>query len=96
MTASNDKIRSEIMDNIGQQEKKLKAESAPEGARVKRADDIEVSSKALSERLHTLNAVITNRIIMSNERSYLASSVRAAHGALLMDSLLRSMTPILT
>ena len=86
MTASNDKIRSEIMDNIGAAgEKAGKRNSAPEGARnYKRADDIEVSSKALSERLHTLDAVITNRIIMSNERSYLASSVRAAHEALLI------------
>ncbi|MGB8083494.1 MAG: hypothetical protein WCF83_23905, partial [Pseudolabrys sp.] len=85
MTASNDKIRSEIMDNIGQQEKRLENGIAHLRALgVKRADDIEVSSKALSERLHTLNAVITNRIIMSNERSYLASSVRAAHEALLI------------
>src|SRR6185437_2504933 len=85
MTASNDKIRSEIMDNIGQQEKKLESGIAHLRALgVKRADDIEVSSKALSERLHTLDAVITNRIIMSNERSYLASSVRAAHEALLI------------
>ena len=85
MTASNDKIRSEIMDNIGQQEKRLESGIAHLRALgVKRADDIEVSSKALSERLHTLNAVITNRIIMSNERSYLASSVRAAHEALLI------------
>src|SRR6476659_2880779 len=85
MTASNDKIRSEIMDSIGQQENKLESGIAHLRALgVKRADDIEVSSKALSERLHTLNSVITNRIIMSNERSYLASSVRAAHEALLI------------
>ncbi|MFZ0067423.1 MAG: methyl-accepting chemotaxis protein [Pseudolabrys sp.] len=85
MAASNDKIRSEIMDNIGQQEKKLENGIAHLRALgVKRADEIEVSSKALSERFHTLDAVITNRIIMSNERSYLASSVRAAHEALLI------------
>ena len=85
MSASNDKIRGEIMDNIGQQEKRLESGIAHLRALgVKRADDIEVSGKALSERLHTLDAVITNRIIMSNERSYLASSVRAAHEALLI------------
>src|SRR6478672_5776136 len=85
MSASNDKIRSEIMDNIGHQEKRLESGIAHLRALgVKRADDIEVSGKALSERLHTLDAVITNRIIMSNERSYLASSVRAAHEALLI------------
>src|SRR6476659_518268 len=85
MSASNDKIRGEIMDNIGHQEKRLESGIAHLRALgVKKADDIEVSSKALSERLHTLDAVITNRIIMSNERSYLASSVRAAHEALLI------------
>src|SRR4029079_18533734 len=40
--------------------------------------------KALAERLQTLNQAVSNRISMSNERSYLASSVRAAHEALLI------------
>ncbi len=85
MAASTDAIRAEITDNIGEQEKNLENGIA----RLKRlgitkADDIEASRKALSERLHTLDRTISNRIIMSNERSYLASSVRAAHEALLI------------
>jgi methyl-accepting chemotaxis protein len=85
MAASSDKVRAEIMDNIGQQEKLLENGIAHlRRLGVKKVDDIDVSSKALSERLHTLDVTITNRIIMSNERSYLASSVRAAHEALLI------------
>src|SRR5215831_5802350 len=85
MTAPSDKVRIEIMDNIGRQEKLLENGIAHlRSLGVKKADDIDVSSKALSERLHTLDTTITNRLIMSSERSYLASSVRAAHEALLI------------
>ena len=85
MAAGTDKIRSEIMDNINQQEKNLEDGIAHlKRLGIAKADDIEVSRKALSERLHTLDQAISNRIIMSNERSYLASSVRAAHEALLI------------
>jgi methyl-accepting chemotaxis protein len=85
MAAANDKVRGEIMDNIGQQEKDLENGIARlKGLGITKTSDIEVSSKALSERLHTLDTAITNRIIMSNERSYLASSVRAAHETLLI------------
>src|SRR5262245_39345398 len=85
MTAPSEKVRTEITDNIGQQEKLLENGIAHlRRLGVKKAEDIDVSSKALSERLHKLDAAVTNRIIMSNERSYLASSVRAAHEALLI------------
>src|SRR4029079_18320880 len=47
-------------------------------------DDIEVTRKAWGERLQTVNQAVSNRISMSGERSYLASSVRAAHEALLI------------
>lgn len=83
MAAGTDAIRAEIMDNIGEQEKGL--ENGITYLRklgIAKADDIEASRKALSERLHALDGTISNRIIMSNERSYLASSVRAAHEAL--------------
>ena len=85
MAAGTDAIRAEIMDNIGEQEKGL--ENGITYLRklgIAKADDIEASRKALSERLHALDGTISNRIIMSNERSYLASSVRAAHEALLI------------
>src|SRR5215831_10321041 len=85
MAASSDKVRLEIMDNIAQQEKHLENGIAHlRRLGVKKVDDIDVTSKALSDRLHTLDTSIANRIIMSNERSYLASSVRSAHEALLI------------
>jgi len=85
MAASTDAIRAEIMDNIGEQEKNLENGIARlKKLGLTKADDIEASRKALSERLHALDGTISNRIIMSNERSYLASSVRAAHEALLI------------
>jgi len=85
MAASIDAIRAEIMDNIGEQEKNLENGIARlKKLGITKGDDIEASRKALSERLHALDGTISNRIIMSNERSYLASSVRAAHEALLI------------
>jgi methyl-accepting chemotaxis protein len=85
MAAGTDKVRGEIMDNIGQQEKRLENGIAHlKTLGIGKAEDIDLSRKALSDRLHTLNETISNRIVMSNERSYLASSVRAAHEALLI------------
>lgn len=85
MAAGTEKSRGEIMDNIGQQEKNLDNGIAHlKTLGIAKAGDIEVTSKALGERLHTLDTAVSNRIVMSNERSYLASSVRAAHEALLI------------
>lgn len=85
MAAGTDKARSEIMDNIGQQEKNLEnGITQLKALGTTKTEDIDGTHKALSERLHTLDSAISNRIIMSNERSYLASSVRAAHEALLI------------
>lgn len=85
MTAGTDKIRAETLDNINKQEQSLEAGIAQlKALGIGNADEIEVSRKALSQRLQTLNQAVSNRISMSNERSYLASSVRAAHEALLI------------
>jgi methyl-accepting chemotaxis protein len=85
MAASTDAIRSEIMENIGKQEKNLEDGIAHlKKLGIAKADDIEASRKALADRLQTLNEAVSHRIIMSNERAYLASSVRAAHEALLI------------
>jgi len=85
MSAATDQVRTEIMANVTQQEKNLETGIAQLRALgIANIDDIDVSRKALSERLHTLNQAVANRITVSNERSYLASSVRAAHEALLI------------
>jgi methyl-accepting chemotaxis protein len=85
MAAGTDAIRAEIMENIGKQEKNLEDGIAHlKKLGIAKADDIEASRKALADRLQTLNEAVSHRIIMSNERAYLASSVRAAHEALLI------------
>jgi hypothetical protein len=85
MTAGSDKVRAEILTEINKQEKNLEdGISQLKALGIGSADDIEVSRKALAQRLQTLNQAVSNRISMSNERSYLASSVRAAHEALLI------------
>jgi methyl-accepting chemotaxis protein len=84
MAAGTDAIRAEIMENIGKQEKNLEDGIARlKKLGIARANDIEASRNALADRLQALNEAVSNRIIMSNERAYLASSVRAAHEALL-------------
>src|SRR4029078_9448668 len=80
-----DKVRAEILADINKQEENLETGIAQlQALGVGNADDIEVSRKSLAQRLQTLNQAVSNRISMSNERSYLASSVRAAHEALLI------------
>jgi methyl-accepting chemotaxis protein len=73
------------MDVIGRQERDVETGIARlKALGVAKANDIEENHSALMERLHTLNQTVSNRITMSNERSYLASSVRSAHEALLI------------
>jgi methyl-accepting chemotaxis protein len=85
MNAGTEKVRAEILADINKQEKNLEdGISQLKALGIGNADDIEVSRKALAQRLQTLNQAVSNRISMSNERSYLASSVRAAHEALLI------------
>jgi phosphoglycerate-specific signal transduction histidine kinase len=97
MAAGTDAIRSEIMENIGKQEKNLEDGIAHlKKLGIAKADDIEASRKALADRLQTLNEAVSHRIIMSNERAYLASSVRAATRPCSSASLPRLTMPILT
>lgn len=85
IAAATDKSRAEIMKNIEQQEKSLEDGTAQlKTLGIANADSIDVSRKSLSERLHVLDRAVANRITVSNERSYLASSVRAAHESLLI------------
>ena len=85
IAAATDKSRAEIMKNIGQQEKSLEDGIAQlKNLGIASADNIDTNRKALSERLHALDGAVANRIMVSNERSYLASSVRSAHEALLI------------
>jgi methyl-accepting chemotaxis protein len=85
MSAGKEKSRSEIMESITQQEKGLENGIAQlKALGIAKINDIEASHNALMERLETLNQSVSNRISMSNERAYLASSVRSAHEAMLI------------
>lgn len=85
MGAETDQVRDEILNEIRRQEQNLEAGIAQlKALGVAGAEAIDASRKALSARLETLNQAVSNRITMSNERSYLAASVRAAHEALLI------------
>jgi methyl-accepting chemotaxis protein len=85
MSAGTEQVRAEILSDINDQEKNLEdGISQLKSLGVGNAESIEVSRKALAQRLQTLNQAVSNRISMSGERSYLASSVRAAHEALLI------------
>src|SRR5215510_696673 len=85
MTAGTDKVRAEILADINKQEENLEAGVAQlQALGISNTDNIEASRKALAQLLQTLNQAVSNRIAMSNERSYLASSVRAAHEAFLL------------
>ena len=85
MTAGTDKVRAEILADINKQEENLEAGVAQlQALGISNTANIEASRKALAQLLQTLNQAVSNRIAMSNERSYLASSVRAAHEAFLL------------
>jgi methyl-accepting chemotaxis protein len=85
MSAGTEQVRAAILSDINKQEKNLEdGISQLKSLGVGNAESIEVSRKALAQRLQTLNQTVSNRISMSGERSYLASSVRAAHEALLI------------
>jgi methyl-accepting chemotaxis protein len=87
MTAADDKTRVEIIDGINR-----KAKGLEEGIAHLRAldivntNDFDVTRNALVQRLAALNQAVTDRIVIANERYYLALSIRTAHEALL-DSL---------
>jgi methyl-accepting chemotaxis protein len=85
MTAVDDKTRLDTANSVGRQAKSLE-----EGITRLRelgigtADEIDTTRKALVQRLDALNQAVKDRIIISNERRYMASSVRNAHENLLI------------
>ena len=85
MTAVDDKARLDTANGVGRQAKSLE-----EGITRLRelgigtADDIDTTRKALVQRLDALNQAVNDRIIISNERRYMASSVRKAHEGFLV------------
>ena len=85
MTAVDDKTRLDTANGVGRQAKSLE-----EGITRLRelgigtADEIDMTRKALVQRLDGLNQAVKDRIIISNERRYMASSVRKAHEDLLI------------
>ena len=84
LTASNDKTRVEITAAIHRQARNL--EDGIDRLRalgIMKADDIDATRHALVQRLAALNEAVTDRILISNERHYLALSIRTTHEALL-------------
>ncbi|HEY5215764.1 MAG TPA: methyl-accepting chemotaxis protein [Pseudolabrys sp.] len=84
MTAADDKARVEIIDGINRQAKNLEDGIARlKALGIANVANIDVTRDALVQRLATLNQAVTDRIVISNERTYQALSVRTAHEALL-------------
>jgi methyl-accepting chemotaxis protein len=84
MTAANDKTRVEIVNGISRQEAELEEGIARLLALgIAKADNIDVTRKALVQRLDALNQAVTDRIVISTKRYYLALSIRTTHEALL-------------
>lgn len=84
MTATDDKTRIEITDRINQKAKDLEEGiTRLKALGIAKANDIDVTREALIQRLATLSQVVKDRIVISNERYYLSSSIRTAHEALI-------------
>ena len=85
MAAVDDKTRLDTANGVGRQAKSLE-----EGITRLRelgigtADEIDTTRKALVQRLDALDQAVKDRIIISNERRYMASSVRKAHEGFLV------------
>ena len=83
MTAADDKTRIEVTDRISQQAKDLK-----EGTErlkllgIAKSNDIEDARDTLMQRLSALSQIVKDRIVISNKRHYLSSSIQQAHEAL--------------
>jgi methyl-accepting chemotaxis protein len=85
MTAADDKTRIETINGINRQKAELEEGIARLLALgIAKADDIDVTRKALVQRLDALNQAVIDRIQVSNERRVLASSIRGAHEAILV------------
>ena len=84
MTAADDKTRVDITKGIDGQARSLERRIARlRELGVARADEIDVTRAALVKRLDALNQAVKDRIVISNERYYLALSIRKAHEDLL-------------
>ncbi len=83
MTAADDKTRTEVTDKISHQAKYLQegTERLKELG-IAKANDIDVAREALMQRLATLNQIVKDRIVISNKRHNLSSSIQPAHEAL--------------
>ena len=80
MTAADDKARVEIINGINRQAKNLEDCIARlKALGIANVANIDVTRDALGQRLATLNQAVTDRIVISNERTYQALSVRTAH-----------------
>ncbi len=84
MTALDDKTRVEIINGIFRQAQGLEHGIARlRELGIAAADAIDLTHNKLVQRIDALNLAVSDRIVISGERSALASSIRGAHEALL-------------
>ena len=83
MTVADDKTRIVVTDKIGEQAKDLKEGTEHlKSLGIAKANDIDVAREALMQRLATLSQIVKDRIVISNKRQFLSSSIQPAHEAL--------------
>ena len=83
MTVADDKTRIVVTDKIGEQAKDLKEGTEHlKSLGIAKANDIDVAREALMQRLATLSQIVKDRIVISNKRKFLSSSIQPAHEAL--------------
>src|SRR5262245_46251731 len=85
MTAGTDKTRAEMLaDNHKQRTNRGSGGRKLQAPCIRKSHDIQASRNALAQLLQTPKQAVLNPITMATERSYLASSVRAAHEVFLL------------
>jgi methyl-accepting chemotaxis protein len=84
MNAVDEKTRAEVTNIVNRQAKSLEEGTARLRALgIAQADGVDVTRKALAQRLDALNRTVTDRIVISTARIRMALSIRAAHEAFL-------------
>ena len=83
MTAADDKTRIEVTDKIAEQARDLREGTERlKSLGIAKANNIDAARDALTQRLATLGQIVKDRIVISNKRHDLSSSIQPVHEAL--------------